>query len=149
MNYDVQKLMTKDECTRLIEAVNQDKGDFISRKILLSKRLNGSPDGKAKIGDQIIQLEAQMEGFKLAIPKLEDGVTKSLLQNDILDATSKLFRLNLRLANFGIIEQLQTALEYNGTDKSIVEADLLIAAVTSRQASNVPSPFPRNTERLL
>ncbi|MCP9752357.1 hypothetical protein [Ferruginibacter sp. HRS2-29] len=134
MLYQVELLTTIADCDQKLAETAKEKQDLEVKKIQTERKYETAGENTPKIETDIIGTEAEINAIAPAIASLPEGDLKKSYENKLRTLQSKLYTLNLRLANYSTMALLEQAFQINCLERSIVEADALIAAVTARKA---------------
>jgi hypothetical protein len=134
MLYEVNLLTTVADCDQKLAEIAKDKQDLEVKKIQTERKYETAGTNTPQIETDIIGTEAEITAITPVIAGLPEGDLKRSYENKLRTLETKLYTLNLRLANYGTMALLDQAFQINCFDRSITESDVLAAAVTARKA---------------
>jgi hypothetical protein len=135
MNYSIDQLSTAADCDFLISEATRTRGDLDNKKYTMTRKRQNSSETSTSIEGELASLNAQITAYEAFAPTLPEGKAKQDIEVQIVNLKHKLFLLNNRRANYGLLSAIQLELEINVIEQSIASTDAYIAAVAAMKAS--------------
>jgi len=134
MDYSLAKLATIEACNQKLVEINMEKEDLNVKKVQLTRKHTAGEVNSPLITTQIAELQLEINGLDAMIATYPDGDLKNQYLAKRSTKVAKLNTLTQRLEGFNDMALLDQEYEVNCIDRSLVETDAFIAAVTARKA---------------
>jgi hypothetical protein len=132
MNYSVSLLTTKPDCQAVLDLANESMADFNFRKISLTRQKENSSGTAVNIEADLAEVTAELAGLQIALDSLPEGPYKQETLGKFKKADTKKFLLEQRKENYGVINQVGKEFDIACVEKSIIENQVYIDALTVR-----------------
>lgn len=135
MNYSIAQLTTVADCDFLINEATRTRADLDNKKYTMTRKRQNTGETSTTIEGEIASLSAQITAYDAFVPTLPEGKAKQDIEVQIVNLKHRLFLLNNRRANYGLLSAIQLEYDINVIEQTIASTDAYIAAVTAAKAT--------------
>ncbi len=137
MNYSIEQLSLIADCDHLLTAAVRIKSDLANRLYSLNRRRENTGETSNSIEGEIASLVAQIGAYEGFVPTLPEGKAKDDMVINIVNLKHRLFGLNNRSKNFGLIAAIELEYDINVMEENIAGSESYIAQLTAKKATLV------------
>ena len=135
MIYNVQLLTTVEDCDAVIQSAGFDTSDLTFKKYSLEKRVSSSTTTTATLDADIPTVQAEISAYETILLNLPQGDARVNIENKLTKARYKLFLLQERKTNYGVMAILDLESQIGNIEASLAELAVFVAAVNARKAA--------------
>lgn len=132
MDYSVSQVSTRAECQELIDKAIEQKDTLAYRKTGLARQVQSASTNSVSIEADLAAATAELSALQTVYDSLPAGETKDDTFVKLKKVEYRKFLLEERKGNYGTIELLDKQFDIAIVERSLLESDAYILALTTR-----------------